>query len=403
MAHARLHGAVRAWLLPRWPTRWLRCTQHRTRTLVQDTVRWAYTDEHRTSLVARLGTHLGMSHAEVDACLRPLQTDLGALDPSALDPALGAVRCRRMVDLPHGDARRLVVSVVHAALVAPASTAALLDAARALDAAGVEGGGAYVVACAWEQALAQREPLAPLLAHGAWPALDVLADAAHAPQCLRALDAFPAAERPRMLDAVAARPASLVVCLAEAPEAAAPLVPAFLDSFADAVRTPAWKALVAADDAAAVRMLGHLASALEPATAAVRYEQLVGLVLLADEPPWPTGDVLVAVEAMRARLLAYLQRQWVAVRAAHGFDALANWCVKELSDALDVEVHALRRAPLAAPAARAAGSSLFAMTSAGLGDGGRAVAEEPRRGPVSLHAAALNKAAAQTAVATGHV
>ena len=114
----------------------------------------------------------------------------------------------------------------------------------------------------------------------------------------------------------------------------------------------------------------------------------------------------MCIRDRRERVVRHLQREWVAVRRADGFEPLANWSLKELSDALDVDVHALRTRPVATARAGAANTSVFALTSAGLGDvGARAAAPDDtqRRGPISLHAAAVNKAAARTAVATGRM
>lgn len=38
------------------------------------------------------------------------------------------------------------------------------------------------------------------------------------------------------------------------------------------------------------------------------------------------------MEDARNGILKYIQRKWIGVRAAGGFDDLEPWCLKELSD-----------------------------------------------------------------------
>lgn len=408
MVRARLGGALASWLLPRGMQRWLRRSLRGAYAdqLVRDVVHWMYTDERRTDLVPRLARHLHMAEAAVAACLRPLQEDLRAISTDTLHPDLCAVRCTsaRVPPLPAAT-MSCVVGVVHAGYVpAGLDSDVLLDAADALEGLGVQCGGAWVRAEAWARALATDAPLAPLAAHGACPVpAAALASPAHVLQTRAAWPTLPAAVH----TAIAQTPASLVVCLAASDDPAGDaLAPAFCDAFPAVVHTREWKALVGAQDLRVARMLEALSTSLPPHLAAVRYEQLVGLVELAEEPPRPTGALLAAIEAQRERVVRHLQREWVAVRRADGFEPLANWSLKELSDALDVDVHALRTRPVATARAGAANTSVFALTSAGLGDvGARAAAPDDtqRRGPISLHAAAVNKAAARTAVATGRV
>lgn len=410
MIRARLRGALASWLWPRGVQRlWRRSPRGaQAAQLVRDVVHWMYTDERRTDLVPRLARHLRIGEATVAACLCPLQDDLRAIDADTLDPDLCAVRCTSArVPSCSAAALRCIVAVVHAAYVPDVDRDALLDAADALDGLGVRHGGAWVRAEAWARALAAKAPLAPLAARGACPVpATVLASPAHVLQTRATWPTLPAAVHA----AVAQMPASLVVCLVASEDPASdPLAPAFADAFPTVVHTAEWKALIASQDLRAARLLEVLSTSLPPHLAAVRYEQLVGLVELAEEPPRPTGALLEAIEAQRARLVRHLQREWVAVRRADGFETLANWSLKELSDALDVDVHALRTRPVTTAHAGAANTSVLALTSAGLGDVGASAAapvaapDDTRRGPISLHAAAVNKAAARTAVATGRV
>lgn len=204
--------------------------------------------------------------------------------------------------------------------------------------------------------------------------------------------------------------------------------------FGELVRTPAWRALVAqanAEESAPGSALAALqytfalvCERLSDENAAQVYEQLVGDVLLCESGPLPTGAALRAVEDARSVVLQRLRRRWMHTRAVAGFDALQRWCLKELAQELGVDTYALRLKPLGdVPAPpqppQPSGASTLAMTSAGLQERGgqsssdsgdeqkqreaeRGTAETfapaaERRGPVSLHAAALNRHAARRA------
>ncbi|WFC96664.1 hypothetical protein MBRA1_003327 [Malassezia brasiliensis] len=368
---ARLHGALASWLCPRGIRRWWSRSPRGAHAaqIVRDVVHWMYTDEGRTDLAPRLARHLRIGEAAIAACLCPLQDDLRAGQADTLDPDLCAVRCTSAHVGPlSAAAMRCVVAVVHAAHVPDVDCDALLDAADALDMLGVRHGGAWVRAEAWARALAGGAPLGPLADRGACPVpAAVLAAPAHVLQTRAAWPTLPAAVHA----AVAQTPASLVVCLVATEDPASdPLAPAFVDAFPAVVHTAEWKTLIASEDLRAARLLEVLCTSLPPHLAALRYEQLVGLVELAEEPPRPTGALLEAIEAQRVRLVRHLQREWVAVRRADGFETLANWSLKELSDALDVEVHALRTRPVVTARAGPANTSVLALTSAGLGDVG---------------------------------
>ena len=200
--------------------------------------------------------------------------------------------------------------------------------------------------------------------------------------------------------------------------------------FGALVRTPAWRALVAqanAEDSAPGPALGALqytfalvCEHLSDANAAQVYEQLVGDVLLCESGPLPTGAALRAVEDARAVVLQWLRHRWMHTRAVAGFDTLQRWCLKELAQELGVDAYALRLEPpsdVPAPPqpAQPSGASTLAMTSAGLQERGRQPGGEQQQpeaergsaetfapaaercGPVSLHAAALNRHAARRA------
>ncbi|WFD44645.1 hypothetical protein MPSI1_003315 [Malassezia psittaci] len=285
------------------------------------------------------------------------------------------------------DVQCIVTSVTHAATYsADVSISTLIDASTALNTLGVKAASDYVLSRAWMQALAHRE------------CVDILLEAGPCP--------------------VPLSPSSIVARLAASPEPTLdPIAHEYLLQFQEILVTDEWKQLIATQDQAAAHILEILASNLTPMNAASRYKMLVGDVVLAEDGPRPEGHLYQMIESIGSKLVRYLQHHWVAVRAVHGFDSVPNWCVKELSYALDVDVHALRMAPLTPTTdAGAPNSSVFALTSAGFGDRGREsdtcaspdmnaslTRKEKHRGPVSLHAAAINKAAAQTAVATGRI
>ena len=425
MIHARLHGVLRRWLL-RSPWSWKRkgsLRGARAARLVRSVVQWMYTDV-AGDWIDELATHLAIPREAVCASMQPIHKDLleaagGARGtPIAqgvqVDADLYKARCTPKALALRPEAAHIVAQMIYAADVHAERQGAqetldpaFLEAADALDALHVRGASQHVRMLAWERtaafpglgtraaALVDRDPdlfsvLLPRLGSDC------------APRCCADLDAFSAAHRDAVVAAIGANPDALVASVAAHPHP--PYAPLFLEHFEAAVATSTWKELVRHGDPALVAVLALLPQNLTPTSAGVRYEQLVGHVLLADEPPWPSGSVLTSLEAFRDTIVRYLQHHWVAVRAVHGFEPLSNWCVKELSAALDVDAHALREHSKPSTPNVSARSSVFAMTSAGLGDRGtERDAPELRRGPVSLHAAVVNKQAARVAVATGHV
>ncbi|PWN49481.1 hypothetical protein IE53DRAFT_369725 [Violaceomyces palustris] len=88
------------------------------------------------------------------------------------------------------------------------------------------------------------------------------------------------------------------------------------------------------------KSLVMLVDGLNESRAAKVYQTLVGHVLLKEEGA-PTGEARQSIEDARSGILRYLKRRWVGVRAQSGFNGLEKWCLKELSDELDVPVEDL--------------------------------------------------------------
>ncbi|WFD00582.1 hypothetical protein MYAM1_003333 [Malassezia yamatoensis] len=389
MAQARLHGALRSWLgLSTHKYPWSRFrTRRYSSDLVRDLVYWMYTDHLHNSLSIRLEKKIKLPEAQIRHCMFALQNDMLSLSENQHCDLCLVRTCGQLPYLLGADAQCIVTSVTHAATFsAEVSTSALIEASTALDMLGVKAASAYVLSRAWIQALARRE------------CVDILLEAGPCP--------------------VPISPSSILTRLLASPEPVLdPIAHEFLLQFPEIIATDEWRQLIATQDQAAAPMLEILNSNLTPMNAASRYRMLVGDVVLAEDGPRPEGDLYEKIELIRCKLIRYLQHHWVAVRADHGFDSIPNWCVKELSYALDVDVHALRMAPLTLTTdAGAPNSSVFALTSAGFGDRGRELdpcasadvdlsltRNEKQRGPVSLLAAAINKAAARTAAATGRI
>ena len=425
MVHARLHGVLRRWLL-RSPWPWKRkgsLRGARAARLVRCVVRWMYTDRGG-DWIDELATHLAAPREEVCASMQPIHKDLLEAARGARGTAIGQgvqvdadlykARCKPKASALRHEPARIVAQMIYAADIhtelrdaQEALDPAFLEAAETLDALHVRGASKYVRMLAWERTTAYPglgTRAAALVEKDAdlFPMLLPLLASEYVAQCCTDLGAFSAAHRDAVVATIGANPDALVASVAAHPHP--PYAPLFLKHFEAAVATPTWKELVRKGDRAIVAVLGLVSHDLTPSNAGVRYEQLVGHVLLADEPPWPSGSVLASLEELRDAIVRYLQHHWVAVRAVHGFEPLANWCIKELSAALDVDAHALREHSKPSNTQVSARSSVFAMTSAGLGDrGAERDPPELRRGPVSLHAAVVNKQAARVAVATGHV
>lgn len=141
-------------------------------------------------------------------------------------------------------------------------------------------------------------------------------------------------------------------------------------------------------------ILHLLTSRLDIHNAPHMYEYVVGHILLSDYGPIPTKDALRVVERAQQDIVQFLHHHWMHVRAVRGFDALPRWCLKELSDELDIDAPdlALDFSPITTPVVSDAQSTI-GITSAGL----NTTRAPTHRGPASMYAAVLNKSAAARA------
>ncbi|WFD05642.1 hypothetical protein MVES1_000974 [Malassezia vespertilionis] len=404
--------------------RWRRRAPSMPRACTEALVLWAYTGEACAALPKALSTALSLT---LDAALALLADDLG----EALLHASVPVDCVEFVllDTPycgyidktvlacrthktHVPPMTAAAALVWRSLVCtgsvPAGTAApatYMEVARVSDAVGPRCAAPYLAARAWESACALADP-APVFRRMLDDPL-VAQDPELGGMLVEGLCAFPAhlphaeallAMRRMDLDWVVY---TLAASHAPATHAYAPL---FCAEVSAMLGTRAWRALLSRNDMAVARLVRILVASMNDVNAASLYETLVGDILLADAPPRPSGELEAALEAYSEEIVRYLRVHWVAVRAQYGFDALAPWCVKELADRLEVEAHALR-VHCAAPACvvpLGKNASMFAMTTGGLAqDCEKGTERKP--GPVSLHAAVVNKHAAQCAAQTGHV
>ena len=156
----------------------------------------------------------------------------------------------------------------------------------------------------------------------------------------------------------------------------------------------AWPEILDACSPLLSYILHLLTSRLDVHNAPHMYEYVVGHILLSDCGPIPTKDALRVVERARQDILQFLHGHWMHVRAVRGFDALRRWCLKELSDELDIDAPdlALDSSLISTPMVSDAQSTV-GMTSAGL----NTTRAPTHRGPASMYAAVLNKSAAARA------
>ncbi|PWN23376.1 hypothetical protein BCV69DRAFT_280986 [Microstroma glucosiphilum] len=84
------------------------------------------------------------------------------------------------------------------------------------------------------------------------------------------------------------------------------------------------------------RMLDMLVSALQENTAAHTYQRLVRDVLEKGEDGLEAGACRDRIEAARCRILAYLQKRWINIRALRGFNEAEDWVLKAVADGLDI-------------------------------------------------------------------
>ncbi|WFD26681.1 hypothetical protein MNAN1_001666 [Malassezia nana] len=117
--------------------------------------------------------------------------------------------------------------------------------------------------------------------------------------------------------------------------------PLIRSRFLAMLETPQGQALVVASDPLLQELVSILLTTLRAESAPGLYAMLVGNVMLADDRPLPTGPAWDVLEHARRTLVEFLQHHWMEARAAHAFDPLARWCIKELADELDVDAAAL--------------------------------------------------------------
>lgn len=180
----------------------------------------------------------------------------------------------------------------------------------------------------------------------------------------------------------------------------------YADRFSTLVTCRSWKAEVeragkTGDTRTIERICSAVLAHLSAENAAALYASLLGDAILCDDGQLPTGSALATLEACRLALLTYIARNWLRMRECAGFDALPAWCLKELSQELNVDVPVLlkeRRLGATGGTADAGGTgnSVRGITSAGLGN---MPEEEPPgvrpAGPIHLRAAVINRAAAR--------
>lgn len=78
------------------------------------------------------------------------------------------------------------------------------------------------------------------------------------------------------------------------------------------------------------KLLELVVVSLTESTAPATYEVLVGKVLLREDGLHV--DARARVEDARKAIIEYLRKRWINARSANAFNALENWCLKELSD-----------------------------------------------------------------------
>lgn len=407
----RTRGAVRAALLghkrlfrPRYSVAW-------PRHVLESVLAWAYTGAAPD--VRALACALGCSELDARACVAATPADdwrtYVAAHPhgaprDAWYEALVAVRWPAMRAAPwHAlprAAQHHVVSLLYAGCLAPTPGAVpeLLACADMLHAHAWPQAAQLLGATAWAQASPSeaRSVMAHAVAcHDAPLQSAVLAWMCTSKAGTTVLPAVPhtlhAALGAQLLDA----PPSIRLAFIEAfqagggvPRAVHPMAAA---SFAAMLGTPHGQALLARAPPIVDVLVSILLSTLQAESAPALYAMLVGDVMLADERPLAPGRAWDVLEQARRSVVQYLRHHWVAARAAHAFDALPGWCVKELAAELDVEAQALRVTPALAPAPASDASSVRGMTSAGLAQ----TRAPEQRGPASLYAAVLNKSAAR--------
>lgn len=416
LVRVRTCGAVRSALLghkrlfrPRYSVPW-------PPPVLESVVAWAYTGA--APPVQALASALGCSEADAHACVaaEPAQDwrayvaahPQGAPSDDAWHEALVSVRWPGMHDAPWRTlpraAQHHVVSLLYAGGLAPTPCAvpALLACADMLYAHAWPQAAQLLGAAAWAQASPHQahdvmahavawsdEPLQAALL--AWMSTSE-AGTAVLPAVPHALYAALGAQ---LLDASA----STRLAFIEAMHAAGGVPPAMhamaASAFPAMLGTPRGQTLLARAHPLVDVLVSILLTTMHAESAPGLYAMLVGDVMLADDRPLPPGRAWDVLEQARRAIVQYLQHHWVEARAAHAFDALPGWCLKELAAELDVDAQVLRVGPAPAAAAAPASdeSSVRGVTSAGLAQ----TRAPEQRGPASLYAAVLNKSAARTA------
>lgn len=163
------------------------------------------------------------------------------------------------------------------------------------------------------------------------------------------------------------------------------------------------------------KALAIMVDNLDETHAARNYGIIVGNVLL-HEDELPPPDVAAIVDEARLKIVRYLTKRWVNVRAAGGFNGLHKWALMELAGEIDVPAADLIL-PEGAASDVARRTSLRARPKPSMPDAqgspwaskenkykgpqpGNVVEGEREAGPIHLRAAVLNRNAARAAVSS---
>ncbi|KAK9898579.1 hypothetical protein P389DRAFT_35667 [Cystobasidium minutum MCA 4210] len=138
------------------------------------------------------------------------------------------------------------------------------------------------------------------------------------------------------------------------------------------------------------RLLTLLVEALSEGNAAATYEVLVGKLLLREEGI--AMDARARLEDTRQDILKYIKARWIGIKSQNGFQHLENWCLKEISDELELPVDDLLQSATTLPQQTTRTGLKLSNTKVHRVDSD---AFSVVSAPASLRASVLNKSAAR--------